>query len=405
MMFKWCLSHSCRKNIIPSHLANLLFPEHPKPTQTSEGMTGTPLYLQRPNLRRYSPGSLEIGLLPVIPSGPWCYFWWGGFLSDVSNEKEAFGCLGCKGGYTLVKHSLLKTVIFHCYVSLPKVYYLPFVTWFNISFFKQSVWWKVISFFLFVAHVALLKCSTCWKGRALEGFLSSSCFFLLLRADVVNPWEIYSSFAWNWSLLEIDQINLSWSQRSHSHTPGRYSGPFTNSLWRNFLLCGGVGKVGVSSLMWAKSLIIQLKHSSTLQEKARKEAKASWAKVAGWVSQMFVDIFRRIPAVWWVGCLKRDMFLGCPFYTFFSVWVFLMCNVFHTLPMYVFFWWIFLWDNSQSCGLAVIFYDGDISTYVFLLINSGFDTRWKFKSSPPEKLPKPNRKGSSSSHHFSGASC
>ena len=44
------------------------------------------------------------------------------------------------------------------------------------------------------------------------------------------------------------------SLRSHPHTPGRYPGRFTNSLWRNFFLCGGLGKFGVSSQgMWAKS--------------------------------------------------------------------------------------------------------------------------------------------------------
>ena len=43
--------------------------------------------------------------------------------------------------------------------------------------------------------------------------------------------------------------------RFHPHTPGRYPANFTNSLWRNFLLCVGLGKCGVSSQgMWAKSL-------------------------------------------------------------------------------------------------------------------------------------------------------
>ncbi len=35
--------------------------------------------------------------------------------------------------------------------------------------------------------------------------------------------------------------------RSHPHIPGRYPGNFTNSLWRNFFLCGGVEKFWVSS--------------------------------------------------------------------------------------------------------------------------------------------------------------
>ena len=35
-----------------------------------------------------------------------------------------------------------------------------------------------------------------------------------------------------------------------------------------------------------------------------------------------------------------------------------------------------------------------------------FITPWKFNSEfSPEKLPGPKRKGSSSNHHFSGASC
>ena len=43
--------------------------------------------------------------------------------------------------------------------------------------------------------------------------------------------------------------------RSHPCTPGRYPGPFTNSFWRNFFPCRGLGKSGVSSQgMWAKSL-------------------------------------------------------------------------------------------------------------------------------------------------------
>jgi len=45
--------------------------------------------------------------------------------------------------------------------------------------------------------------------------------------------------------------------RSHPHTPGRYPGRFTNSLWRNLFLYSlwGFGEVWVSSQgMWAKSL-------------------------------------------------------------------------------------------------------------------------------------------------------
>ena len=42
--------------------------------------------------------------------------------------------------------------------------------------------------------------------------------------------------------------------RPHPHTPGRYPRCFTNSLWRNFFLCAGLGKSGVSSQgLWAKS--------------------------------------------------------------------------------------------------------------------------------------------------------
>ena len=45
--------------------------------------------------------------------------------------------------------------------------------------------------------------------------------------------------------------------KSHPHgPPGRWAPRnFTNSLWRNFFLCGGLGKFGVSSQgMWAKSM-------------------------------------------------------------------------------------------------------------------------------------------------------
>ena len=45
------------------------------------------------------------------------------------------------------------------------------------------------------------------------------------------------------------------SLRSHPHTPGRYPGCFTNSLWRISFLCGVLGKFGVPSQgMWAKPL-------------------------------------------------------------------------------------------------------------------------------------------------------
>ncbi len=54
----------------------------------------------------------------------------------------------------------------------------------------------------------------------------------------------------------LNCYKIIWVQRSHPHTPGRYPGNFTNSLWRNFFLCGGLGKFGVSSQgMWAKSLM------------------------------------------------------------------------------------------------------------------------------------------------------
>ena len=49
---------------------------------------------------------------------------------------------------------------------------------------------------------------------------------------------------WNFSRQSED----SWVQshclslRYHLHSPGRYPGPFTNSFWRNFFLCGGLGK-------------------------------------------------------------------------------------------------------------------------------------------------------------------
>ena len=56
------------------------------------------------------------------------------------------------------------------------------------------------------------------------------------------------------SHLRVRQLNTV-TLRSHPHTPGRYPGNFTNSLWRNFVLCGGLGKFGVSSQgMCAKSL-------------------------------------------------------------------------------------------------------------------------------------------------------
>ena len=66
-------------------------------------------------------------------------------------------------------------------------------------------------------------------------------------------WRCFMYFSLVVSSYHCDQSS---SLRSHPHTPGRYPGRFINSLWRNFLRCGGLGKFGVSSQgMWAKSLI------------------------------------------------------------------------------------------------------------------------------------------------------
>ena len=73
-------------------------------------------------------------------------------------------------------------------------------------------------------------------------------------------WVIFFGVFWCWKMVSNRTI-LWWeiiSVRSHPHTPGRYPGRFTNSLWRNFFVWGSlgylprgpVGKIMESGFAW-----------------------------------------------------------------------------------------------------------------------------------------------------------
>ena len=103
-------------------------------------------------------------------------------------------------------------------------------------------------------HVHTWKSTNAANGESLLKFLVSHVTQWIGRCKKIIPWEGVASNLFDQTFL-----------RSHPHTPGRYPGCFTNTLWQmtEFFLLGCLGKFGVSSQgIWAKSLNIWTKQST-----------------------------------------------------------------------------------------------------------------------------------------------
>ena len=103
-------------------------------------------------------------------------------------------------------------------------------------------------------HVHTWKSTNAANGQSLLKFLISHVTQWIGRCKKHIPWKSVASNLFDQTFL-----------RSHPHTPGRYPGCFTNTLWHltEFFLLGCLGKFGVSSQgIWAKSLNIWTKQST-----------------------------------------------------------------------------------------------------------------------------------------------